>query len=76
MEHMSETKWKALEADFMRDIYKGMIATNTSADRVTLEKADGTKSLELTHIPLKVWEHIGIDGKAIIEAIRAKRNEA
>jgi hypothetical protein len=76
MESMSEKEWQTVTADFMRAIYKGMIATNTPAEMVTLEKANGTKSLELTMIPLQVWQHIGIDGQAIIEAVRTSRNEA
>jgi hypothetical protein len=75
MEHITELELEEFITDFKRSIYKRLIETQTSLDQVTLHNADGKSSIELTLIPLEVWQHINIDGQAIIEAIKAMRNE-
>jgi chorismate mutase len=75
LEHITEEELTASIAELMRSIYKGLIETQTSLDQVTLHKADGTSSLELTMIPLEVWQHIGVDGEQMIETVRASRKD-
>jgi hypothetical protein len=75
MEHITELELEEFITDFKRSIYKGLIATHTSLEQVTIHDTDGKSSIELTLIPLEVWQHINIDGQAIIEAIKAMRNE-
>ena len=73
MDQVTEQELQTFIAELMRAIYKGMLETETPANVATVEHADGTESLELTKIPLDVWQHIKIDGEAIIEAVRKQR---
>jgi hypothetical protein len=73
MDQVTEQELQTFIAELMRAIYKGMLETETPAEIVTLHHADGTQSLELTKVPLDVWQHIKIDGEAFIEAVRTQR---
>jgi hypothetical protein len=73
MEEITDQELQTFIAELMRAIYKGMLETETPANVATVEHANGIQSLELTKVPLDVWQHIDIDGKAIIEAVRTQR---
>jgi hypothetical protein len=73
MDQVTEQELQTFIAELMRAIYKGMLETETPANVATVEHANGIQSLELMKVPLDVWQHINIDGKAIIEAVRTQR---